>query len=203
MILYLADSTAAWRLQRDRALDDAWGHELDNGAVGSCPPQRAEFRRSARNLDEYDAMTDVFTDLFPDVAVPKTAWSWIDTAQYRLAQRGWHQRLSVVDWLICATAVHHGLVVPHDDKDFSAAAGVLTELREHDVHRVTGGRSARRQQPKSVQRSSPSWVSSVGVMPRERATAAEAWWSGWTWAVRRVAPWVRSQAAMVCAASRA
>lgn len=137
MIRYLADSTAVWRLQRSRPLNEAWGHEIDDGAIGSCHPQRTEFRRSARNLDEYDAMTDMFADLFPDVPVPKSAWTWIDTAQYRLAQRGRHQSLSVVDWLICATAVHHGLVVLHDDKDFPAAAGVLADLREHNVHHIT------------------------------------------------------------------
>jgi predicted nucleic acid-binding protein len=138
VIRYLVDSTALWRLQRSRDLNDAWGHEIDDGAIGSCHPQRIEFRRSARNLDEFDAMTEIFVDLFPDVPVPKAAWSWIDTAQYRLAQRGRHQSLSVVDWLICVTAVRHGLVVIHDDKDFVAAAGVLTQLRESNVHQVTG-----------------------------------------------------------------
>jgi predicted nucleic acid-binding protein len=136
VIRYLADSTAVWRLQRNDRLNEAWGHEIDEGAIGSCHPQRVEFRRSARSLDEYDAMTDMFADLFPDVPVPKTAWTWLDTSQYRLAQRGRQQSLSVVDWLICATAVHHGLVVLHDDKDFPGAAGVLSELREHNVHHV-------------------------------------------------------------------
>ncbi len=136
MIRYLVDSTAVWRLQRSRDLNESWGHEIDDGAIGSCHPQRTEFRRSARSLDEYDAMTDMFADLHPDVAVPKGVWSWIDAAQYRLAQRGRHQSLSVVDWLVCATAAHHGLVVLHDDKDFAAASGVLTDLREHNVHGV-------------------------------------------------------------------
>ncbi|WP_338015558.1 hypothetical protein [Streptomyces sp. CB03234] len=56
----MVDSTAVRRLQRDPALGDAWGHETDEGSIGSCRPQRTEFRRSARNLDEYDAMTDMF-----------------------------------------------------------------------------------------------------------------------------------------------
>ncbi len=136
MLRYLIDSTAVWRLQRDRPLNEAWAHEIDEGNVGSCRPQRTEFRRSARNLDEYEAMTDMLADLFPEVPVPKHAWQWIETAQYRLAQRGRHQSLSVVDWLICATAAHHGLIVLHDDKDFAAAAGLLPEVREHNVHRV-------------------------------------------------------------------
>ncbi|WP_374224092.1 PIN domain-containing protein [Streptomyces sp. ISL-66] len=53
-----------------------------------------------------------------------------------MAQRGRHQILSVVDWLVRATAAHHGLVVLHDDKDFAAAAGLRPEVREHHVHRV-------------------------------------------------------------------
>ncbi|MFI8963700.1 PIN domain-containing protein [Streptomyces sp. NPDC053493] len=136
MLRYLVDSTAVWRLQRDRALNEAWAHEIDAGNVGSCHPQRIEFRRSARNLDEYDAMTDQLHALFPDVSVPKNAWRWIETAQYRLAQRGRHQALSIVDWLLCATAVHHGLTLLHDDKDFATAAAVLPDLSQHNVHHV-------------------------------------------------------------------
>ncbi|MCT2590475.1 PIN domain-containing protein [Streptomyces sp. N2-109] len=136
MLRYLADSAAVWRMQRDAGLNDAWGHEIDEGAVGSCQPQRSEFRRSARNLREFDEMTDMFGDLYPDAPVPKTAWSWIEAAQYRLARHGQHRSLSVVDWLVCATAVHHGLVVLHDDKDFAAAARLLIDLRERNVNAV-------------------------------------------------------------------
>ncbi|MFI8824078.1 PIN domain-containing protein [Streptomyces sp. NPDC053431] len=136
MLRYLVDSTAVWRLQRDPALSAARAAEVHAGTIGSCHPQRTEFRRSARNLDEYDQMTDMFGDLYPDAPVPKNAWRWIETAQYRLARRGRHQSLSVADWLICATAVHHGLIVLHDDKDFAAAADVLPDLSEHHVHHV-------------------------------------------------------------------
>ncbi|MGW3570422.1 PIN domain-containing protein [Streptomyces sp. NPDC000941] len=133
MIRYLADSTAVWRLQRDRKLHDLWGHELDEAAIGSCAPQRTEFLQSAQSLDEYDQMAEMFTDLFPDVSVPKAVWKWIETGQYRLAQRGQHQSLSAVDWLICATAAHHGLVVLHDDADFRAAARLIPDLTERNV----------------------------------------------------------------------
>lgn len=134
MIRYLVDSTAVWRLMRDPALQTAWNHEMDEGAIGSCHPQRAEFRRSARSLVEFDDMTDMFADLYPDVAVPKAGWQWIEAAQYRLARHGQHRSLSVVDWLVCATAAYHGLIVLHDDKDFAAAARVLTDVRESNVH---------------------------------------------------------------------
>jgi len=33
----------------------------------------------------------------------------------------------------CATAAHYGLVVLHDDKDFTTAAGVLPEAIPHNV----------------------------------------------------------------------
>jgi hypothetical protein len=39
-----------------------------------------------------------------------------------------------VDLLICAVATLGGLVVLHDDKDLSAAAQHLTEVRERRVH---------------------------------------------------------------------
>ncbi|MFF1302248.1 PIN domain-containing protein [Streptomyces sp. NPDC058307] len=133
MIRYLADSTAVWRLQRDRKLNDAWSHELDDGAIGSCAAQRAEFLQSARNLDEYDHMTEMFADLYPDLAVPKGVWRWLKSSQHRLAQRGQHQRLSTVDWVVCATAAHHGVIVLHDDHDFRAAARILPDVSERSV----------------------------------------------------------------------
>ncbi|MET7732866.1 PIN domain-containing protein [Streptomyces sp. NPDC005402] len=133
MIRYLADSTAVWRLQRDQKLSDLWAPEVNDGAIGSCAAQRTEFLQSARNLDEYERMADMFAYLYPDVAVPKNAWRWIESAQYRLAQRGQHQSLSTVDWLVCATAAHHGVVVLHDDNDFRAAAHVLPDLSERNV----------------------------------------------------------------------
>ncbi|WP_030941959.1 PIN domain-containing protein [Streptomyces sp. NRRL S-646] len=133
MIRYLADSTAVWRLERDRKLSDLWAPEVDDGAIGSCAAQRTEFLQSARDLDEYDGMTDMFGHLYPDVLVPKGAWRWIESAQHRLAQRGQHKSLSAVDWLVCATAAHHGLVVLHDDNDFRAAARVLADVSERSV----------------------------------------------------------------------
>jgi predicted nucleic acid-binding protein len=80
---------------------------LSAGVVGSCFPQRVEFRRSARNSDEYDQMTQMFGDLYPDAPLPKTAWRWTESAQYRLLRHGPHRALSAVDLLICATAAHH------------------------------------------------------------------------------------------------
>ena len=138
MITFLLDSSAAWRLLRDTHLQHAWSDVVSQAAVGSCAPQRAEFRRSARNLDEYEEMTDTFSVYYPDVPVPKGAWRWIDAAQYRLCRRGAHRALSAVDLMVCASAAAHGLVILHDDNDFVTAAGQLTDVAERRVHDLTG-----------------------------------------------------------------
>ncbi|CCK58674.1 Conserved protein of unknown function, possible toxin VapC6 [Mycobacterium canettii CIPT 140070010] len=88
MIYFLVDSSAVWRLQRQPELTEAWNSALLSGAVGSCQPQRAEFCRSARNADEFDQMSRMFGDVYPDVPVPKSVWRWIDAAQHRLARAG-------------------------------------------------------------------------------------------------------------------
>jgi predicted nucleic acid-binding protein len=131
---YLADSSALWRLLRDPDVRTGWTDVISDHAIGSCQPQRTEYRRSARNLDEYEQMTSMFVDLYPDVPVPKTAWQWVESAQYRLLRAGVHRALSCVDLLVCACAAIRGLVVLHDDNDFVVAAQHLPDLTERRVH---------------------------------------------------------------------
>ena len=128
MLRFLIDSSALWRLMREDKVRAAWADVISDQAVGSCHPQRTEFRRSARNLDEFEQMGEMFTDLYPDAAMPKAAWQWVESAQYRLLRAGAHRAFSCVDLLICACAVGHGLTVLHDDNDFATAARVLPDL---------------------------------------------------------------------------
>lgn len=134
MIRYLLDSSALWRILRDPVLRAAWAEVVSAGAIGSCHPQRIEFRRSARTLDEYEQMSAMFEALYPDATLPKGAWRWVESAQYRLLRQGAHRALSAVDLLICATAAQHGLVVLHDDKDFATAARFIPDVRERSIH---------------------------------------------------------------------
>jgi predicted nucleic acid-binding protein len=133
LIRYLLDSSALWRILRDAELRTAWADVVTAGAVGSCHPQRTEFRRSARTIDEYEQMTEMFAALYPDAPVPKTAWRWMESAQYRLLRNGAHRALSAIDLLICATAAQHDIVVLHDDNDFATAARYLPDLRERNI----------------------------------------------------------------------
>jgi predicted nucleic acid-binding protein len=138
LISFLVDSSAVWRLQREPELTEAWNSTLVSGAVGSCEPLRAEFRRSSRNAGEFDEMNRMFRDVYPDVPVPKSVWGWIDSAQHRLAAAGAARALSVVDLLICATAAAKGLVVLHDDADYELAQRHLPDVSARRVLNAGG-----------------------------------------------------------------
>jgi predicted nucleic acid-binding protein len=139
MIHYLIDSSALWRILRDDKVRESWSDVLTANAIGSCNPQRIEFIRSARSINEYEDMRDMFAALYPNVAVPKGAWRWIDSAQYRLLRHGAHRALSAVDLLICATAADRDLVVLHDDADFATASRWLPDVRDRPVFDLPAG----------------------------------------------------------------
>lgn len=138
MISFLVDSSAVWRLQRQPELTTVWEPALLSGAIGSCAPQRAEFRRSARTLTEFHEMDRMFAAVYPDVPVPKSAWRWLDSAQHRLAGVGAARALSIVDLLVCGTAATRGLVILHDDADYDLAARHLPEVEARRVVGVDG-----------------------------------------------------------------
>jgi predicted nucleic acid-binding protein len=98
-----------------------------------CEPTRAEFLYSATNPSHRDELAEELDALCPLAAVPKNAWRWVDTAQYKLTQRGRHRSAGPIDLLVCATAVHHGHTVLHVDNDFATVAGVLKEVQQRDI----------------------------------------------------------------------
>lgn len=131
-MIYLLDTSALVRLLRDQKLQTVWYDAIDAGSIASCYPQRAEFL-SARDGREYDEIFEMFTDLYPDVSVPKSAGRWIDTVQRRMALGGQHRSASAVDLMIAATAAHHGLTLLHDDADYHTVARHAPDLSEHNV----------------------------------------------------------------------
>ncbi|MDX3323144.1 hypothetical protein PV405_00350 [Streptomyces sp. ME02-6979-3A] len=80
-MIYLLDTSGLVRLLGDTELQSAWYDTICADAVGSCYPQRAEFLFSARTGGEYDEIVEMFTDLYPDVPVPKNAGRWIGAVQ--------------------------------------------------------------------------------------------------------------------------
>ncbi|MFF7552305.1 PIN domain-containing protein [Streptomyces olivaceus] len=135
-MMYLLDTSGLVRLLRDANLQSAWHDAIDAGAIASCYVQRTEFLYHARNRSEYDEIAEMFSDLYPDAAVPKNAGRWISAVQHRMAQAGEHRSASAVDLVIAATAAHHGLTVLHDDADYGTVARHTSDLNEHNVHDV-------------------------------------------------------------------
>jgi predicted nucleic acid-binding protein len=135
-VIYLLDTSGLVRLLRDPRLQAAWYDAIEAGAIASCSVQRAEFLHSARNGREYDEILEMFTDLSPDVSVPKSAGRWIGAVQHRMARAGEHRSASAVDLVIAATAAHHGLTVLHDDADYRAVARHASDVTEHNVHDI-------------------------------------------------------------------
>ena len=135
-MIYLLDTSALVRLLRDPKLQEAWYGPIDAEAIGSCYPQRTEFLYSARNAVEYDEIAEMFSDLYPDVAVPKAAGRWIAGVQYQMARAGQHRSVSAVDLIIAATAAYHGLTVLHDDADYRTVARHTPDLAEHSIYDV-------------------------------------------------------------------
>jgi predicted nucleic acid-binding protein len=136
-VIYLLDTSALVRLLRDPKLQEAWYDAIDAEAIGSCYPQRAEFLYSARNAAEYGEIAEMFSDLYPDVAVPKAAGRWVSSVQHQMVRAGRHRSASAVDLIIAATAAHHGLTVLHDDAGYRTVAQHAPDLAEHNVHDLT------------------------------------------------------------------
>ncbi len=98
-----------------------------------CEPTKVEFLYSATGPAHRDDLAEELDDLCHLSPVPKNAWRWVDTAQYKLTQRAQHRAAGAIDLVVCATAVHHGHTVLHVDNDFATVAAVLKELHQRDV----------------------------------------------------------------------
>ncbi|MFI8822402.1 PIN domain nuclease [Streptomyces sp. NPDC053431] len=137
MITYLIDTSAYVHLGTDPAAQRRWDAEIETGAIGMCEATRTEILFSAVNAHDREEIDEDLSALFTAVRVPKDAWRWVETAQYKLTRKGQHRAAGVVDLLLCATAVHHGLVILHRDNDFATVARVLKEVGHQDVRRLS------------------------------------------------------------------
>jgi predicted nucleic acid-binding protein len=133
VIGYLLDASGLWHLLRTPELMTAWEGHIAAGALRVCEPTRTEFLYSATGPAHRDELAEELDTLAEPAPVPKTAWRWVDTAQYKLTQKGQHRAAGPLDLLLCATAVHHGLTVLHVDNDYATVAAVLPELQQRDI----------------------------------------------------------------------
>lgn len=112
-MIYLLDTSALVRLLRDPKLQEAWYDAIDAEAVGSCYPQRAEFLYSTRHAAEYDEIAEMFSDLYPDVAVPEVRqahlWWGPKRLVFEMSRRG---HGTVTCSTVCRVLVRNRLVEP-------------------------------------------------------------------------------------------
>ncbi|WP_046471760.1 PIN domain-containing protein [Allosalinactinospora lopnorensis] len=138
MIGYLLDASALWHLFRTPGALAPWTAHIASGVFRVCEPTRTEFLYSATGPEHRDELADDLDALCRAAPVPKNTWRWVETAQYKLTQRGQHRAAGPIDLLVCATAVHHDLTVLHVDNDFRTVAGTLKEVAERDIRSTAG-----------------------------------------------------------------
>jgi predicted nucleic acid-binding protein len=128
---YLIDTSALVRILRQQ-VDEAWYQQVTQGMVAICDPVLTETLTIAR-ATEYERVRRDLLDTYPWVPVPDSAWETIGVVQTRLAGQSCHQGLSVADHLVVATALHHRLVILHEDADFGTAGKLVADLKEQRI----------------------------------------------------------------------
>jgi predicted nucleic acid-binding protein len=133
LIGYLLDTSGLWYLLRTPVAMAVWADHIAAGALRVCEPTRTEFLYSATGPAHRDELAGELDDLCRIAPVPKDGWRWVDNAQYKLTQKGQHRGPGPVDLLVCATAVHHGLIILHVDNDFATVADVVAGVQQRDI----------------------------------------------------------------------
>ncbi|MEU6787937.1 PIN domain-containing protein [Nonomuraea angiospora] len=105
----LIDTSALWYILRNADVLEKWGDRITTQPLRICEPTRTEFLYSATGPAHWDELEEDLNSLCELVPVPESGWRWVENAQYKLTQHGQHRSAGVVDLLLCATAVHHGL----------------------------------------------------------------------------------------------
>ena len=130
-MIYLGDTSALSRIYR-RQVEQHWHESVQHGLVAICEPVLAEVLTIAE-AGKYEEREADFLSLYPWVVVPGDAWDVLRSTRRALARRSAHQGISVADYLVVTTALHHDLTVLHEDADFETVARVVPELRQQRI----------------------------------------------------------------------
>ena len=128
---YLTDTSALVRILRGQAAA-SWDGLIERGRLALCEPVITETLTIA-GAKTYGAIELRLASLHPWVPVPDGAWEVIRDMRRKLAARSAHHGVSVADYLIAATALHHGLTVLHDDTDFETVAAIIPDFRQERI----------------------------------------------------------------------
>ena len=128
---YLVDTSALVRILR-RQVAPEWQERVAAGHVWLCDPVATE-TMSIAPAAQYERFRRRLFETHPWVSVPENPWPMVRDVQSRLAHLGAHQRFSVADHLVVATALRAGLTVLHADEDFVTAARAVPELAQEKL----------------------------------------------------------------------
>lgn len=95
------------------------------GLVATTAVLDAEALFSARSADEFAQLRDDRRIAFEYLPTDDEDWQVATDAQLRLAERGSHRSVGIIDMLTAVMAHNHRLTVLHYDADFETAATVL------------------------------------------------------------------------------
>lgn len=129
MRLYLADTSAWWRANANRAVAERWERLLEVDAVAICAPIELELLYSARSPSDYDDLRD---ELAGVVYLPlsEAAAGLARRAQAALAATSQHRGPAPVDLLIAGVAEAAGATLLHYDRRFDAIRAVTGQNAE-------------------------------------------------------------------------
>src|SRR5262245_29449238 len=130
---YLADASVFARLSKP-SVAAAFGPMVAEGRVGLCSPVVFELGFSARNHEDYVALTDRLR-AFTAVPVTDADHRRALEVQEALSARGQLRALSLVDALLAAVAEARQLTIVHYDADFERVAAVTGQPHEWIVAR--------------------------------------------------------------------
>ncbi len=118
----LADLSLFWRTAHP-AVAPVWSEAVRTERVLSCGPLAMEALFSGRNADEVEQLHAELTQGMRFVETGAEVWHSALRAQVELASvlERFHRR-PPIDYLIAATAHHHGLGVLHYDRDYDLIA---------------------------------------------------------------------------------
>jgi predicted nucleic acid-binding protein len=117
----LVVDSSAWLRQRKPDVVLRWNASLDAGLLASCPVVALELLATARDEDEFAALS-ADLDALPEA--PVTA-SVCRAAVGAVRDLKGSRRLPAADYLIAAAAAERGFGVLHHDRHFDVLAGVL------------------------------------------------------------------------------
>lgn len=125
---YLGDYSVIKRIVRQQ-VDPMWDEVSADGEIAICEPVLHEIMRIAGKR-EYEGLQSRLLDTYDCIPLPAPTWDYVREMRNGLGKRSVHDMLSVTDAIVAAVAIHHKLVVLHNDKDFAVCAKIFPQLEQ-------------------------------------------------------------------------